>query len=235
MSQLELIIPAYNESLRIEKTLRSYAERFPREYTITVVLNGCTDDTRAVVDRAKTAYLPTLNILEYPEPIGKGGAIIRGWKQSSAEVVAFVDADLSTSPEEMMKIINALGSHDGVIASRFLSESTIMNRQSPLRTLMSKIFALCVKLLFGMPFSDTQCGAKVFRREVVATVLDQVQSHNMAFDVELLYRLRKNTADIIETPTYWIDQKGSASLHSPFLLVVTGFKMLKSLVRLRFS
>lgn len=235
MSQLELIIPAYNESLRIEKTLRSYAEHFPLEYAITVVLNGCTDDTRAVVDRAKTTYFPALNILEYPEAIGKGGAIIRGWKQSQAEIVAFVDADLSTSPEEMMKIINVLRNHDGVIASRFLPQSTIMNRQSPLRTLMSKVFALCVKLLFGMPFSDTQCGAKAFRRQAVLPILDEIQSHNMAFDVELLYRLRKNAADIIETPTYWIDQKGSASLHSPFLLVVTGFKMLKSLVRLRFS
>lgn len=235
MPSVDIIIPAYNEALRIEDTVRAWLASAPADWTITFALNGCTDNTRGVIERAQKDSTRTAVLLEYPEAIGKGGAILRGWQQSTAEIVGFVDADLSTSPEEMKKIVAAIDGHDGVIASRFRPGATVKDRQSTTRTLMSKIFAACVKLLFGMPYTDTQCGAKIFRREALLPHLHAITSHNMAFDVELLWRLHQAHCDIIEVPTFWIDKKGSASLSSPLDLVRTGFTMLKTLVRVRFS
>jgi glycosyltransferase involved in cell wall biosynthesis len=188
-----------------------------------------------VIADVQKEFTRQLVVLDYSEAIGKGGAIIRGWKQSTADVVAFVDADLSTSPAEMKKLVDALPGHDGVIASRFSKGATIIERQSRLRTVMSKVFALSVKMLFGMPFSDTQCGAKVFTRATVNNIIDRVSSTNMAFDVELLWRLYQAHTDVIEIPTYWIDRTGSSSLNSPLALVRTGGTMLRTLLHVRFS
>lgn len=235
MPSVDIIIPAYNEAERIAQTLRAWLVESPADWTITIVLNGCTDNTREVIDEVQRDFTRQAVILEYAEAIGKGGAIMRGWKHSTAEVVGFVDADLSTSPAEMKKLVDALPGHDGVIASRFSKGATIIARQSRLRTLMSKVFALSVKLLFGMPFTDTQCGAKVFTRTAANSVLDRVTSTNMAFDVELLWRLHQRRADIIEVPTYWIDRTGSSSLNSPLALMRTGFTMLRTLFHVRFS
>ncbi|MCW1930477.1 MAG: glycosyltransferase family 2 protein [Candidatus Kerfeldbacteria bacterium] len=235
MKSVDIIIPAYNEAGRIAQTLRAWLVEAPAEWTITIALNGCTDNTHQVIASVQRDFTRQLVVLDYKEAIGKGGAIVRGWQQSRADIVGFVDADLSTSPAEMKKLVDALPGHDGVIASRFSKGATIIERQSRVRTLMSKVFALAVKILFGMPYSDTQCGAKVFTRAAVQSVLDRVHATNMAFDVELLWRLHQHDARIVEVPTYWVDRTGSSSLNSPFALLRTGSTMLRTLLHVRFS
>lgn len=231
---IDVIIPAYNEGKRIEATVAAYLNFFVRaDVKIIVVLNGCTDNSRQVVEKMQKQFPRRVEILEITQA-SKGAAILAGWQTAQAEVVGFVDADGATSPAEFNKLIQALDCHDGVIASRFMPESKIFQRQSIWRTIMSHLFKASVKILFNLPYLDTQCGAKIFRKEMVSRVMPQIRAINMNFDVDLLWRLHRVSADIVEVPTIWYDQPGSAALGTKKQFFAQGIKMFISLLRLRF-
>lgn len=229
-----IVIPAFNEEHRIGPTLEKYARFFGSRAQLIVVLNGCTDNTLAVVQNMHTMY-PTITMINIPEPIGKGAAIVQGWQASSADVIGFVDADGSTSPEEFQKLFDALKGHDGVIASRFLPGARVVQRQSVIRTMMSHGFIMVTKPLFRLPYRDTQCGAKLFRHQVLVPLLPNLHETGMLFDLELLLALQRAGADIVEIPTTWVDQPGSASLGSHSKFFREGFRMLRGLLRLKIS
>ncbi len=235
MPNIDLIIPAYNEAHRIGPTLRTYLEYFDESVQLTVVLNGCTDNTAQVVAQYQSWAGPRLRMITIPGAVGKGTAIVEGWKQATAELVGFVDADASTNPAEFEKLLRGLGENDGIIASRFLPGASIVNRQSPLRTLMSKAFAATVQIIFRMPYRDTQCGAKIFKQAVVAPILAELKETSMVFDVELLWKLHQRGANITEIPTYWVDKAGSPLLGQTGSFLKTGSSMVASLFRIRFK
>jgi glycosyltransferase involved in cell wall biosynthesis len=121
---LLLLIPAYNEELRIEPVLRDYARYFKEHYRgkfqLIVVLNGCTDDTIGVVRRVAAEYL-SVSAWEFTEAIGKGGALIEGLKLAPlAEVIGYVDADGASPPHAFHDLVNRIGEADCVIGSRWL-------------------------------------------------------------------------------------------------------------------
>lgn len=233
MPKTDLIIPAYNEQHRIRRTLLQYIHFFNTDVRLVVVLNGCTDDTLSVVKKIQAKYPERVHTEDVKAAIGKGGAIIHGWKFSDAEYIGFVDADGATPPEEFKKLINALPDHDGIIASRFLPNSTIHQRQSFLRTIVSHLSIRIIRLLFSLPYNDTQCGAKIFKGEVIRNVLPHLKEHGLMFDVELLWILHHWKYDIKEMPTVWIDQPGSAMLGSHFKFLKTAYKMLFTVIKLR--
>ncbi len=233
MDNIDLIVPAYNEEHRIRPMLLEYLEYFNDDLAITVVLNGCTDNTKIVVETLQQKYPNRLSLLEFKEAIGKGKAVIEGWKHATAPILGFVDADASTSANEFEKILHSLNEYDGIIGSRFMKGGIVINRQSPLRTIMSRFFAYTVKFIFHLPYADTQCGAKIFRRETVLPILDTLKESSMVFDVELLWKLKK--ANIAEIPTYWVDKEGSSSLGKPIKFFKTGIEMVTALFRIRFS
>ena len=237
---IDIIIPAYNEEHRIEPTLRSYADYFNNTVQLTVVLNGCTDNTLKVVESVQKKHYEQIKIINVLEPIGKGGAIVRGWKESSAEWLGFLDADGSTSAAEFQKVIEAAlkeasSGASGAIASRFHPEGKVIDRQSVLRKISSRGFVWWVRLLFGMPYIDTQCGAKLFTREALKGVLDKVHATDMTFDVELLWRLYQNGVIANEVPSIWIDKPGSAALGTWRDFLGTGFRMIYRLWNLRLT
>ena len=122
-TSLAIIIPAYNEEKRIERTLRAYSDyaalmlhQHGIKTTIFVVLNGCVDNTRAVVER-----ITSIHIIELKEA-GKGLAITAGFKaalKTDATMIGFVDADMATSPQAFYSLLNQASGYDGVIASRY--------------------------------------------------------------------------------------------------------------------
>ena len=120
-----------------------------------------------------------------------------------------------------------------MIASRFIGGATVVNRTSHLRSVMSQFFVQFVRVLFWLPFQDTQCGAKLFRRESITEIEDTLKTTNMQFDVELLWKLNRAHKRIIEIPTTWVDQPGSAQLGSKFGFFQTGVKMVLSLLSIR--
>ena len=210
---LLLLIPAYNEERRIEPVLRDYARYFQAHYhgkfQLVVVLNGCTDDTLGVVQRVGADY-PAVTALEFPGAIGKGGALIEGLKLAPlADLIGYVDADGATPPHAYHELVKHVGGVDCVIGSRWLPGAVLHVEQSGQRRFASRGFHLIVQLLFRMNLHDTQCGAKVMRREAVEKVHSSLRIADMAFDINLLYSLKRAGYRILEVPTEWTDKIGS--------------------------
>jgi len=229
---LLLLIPAHNEERRIEPVLRDYACYFRDHYRgpfqLVVVLNGCRDNTRGVVERVAREF-PTIRFLDFPEPIGKGGALIEGLKLAAqAEAIGYVDADGATPPRAFHDLVRHLGEADCVIGSRWLPGAILHQMQSGRRRFASRVFHAIVQLLFWMNIRDTQCGAKVLRRQAVARIHDSLRIADMAFDINLLYSLKRAGGRILEVPTEWTDQVGSK-----VTLFRTSLTMLLSVLRIR--
>ena len=229
---LLLLIPAYNEERRIEPVLRDYAryfkENYPGKFQLVVVLNGCTDDTLGVVQRVSTEY-PSVTALEFPGAIGKGGALIEGLKLAPlAEIIGYVDADGATPPHALHDLARRIDEADCVIGSRWLPGAVLHVEQSGRRQFASRMFHLIVQGLFWMNIRDTQCGAKVMRREAVEKVHSFLRIADMAFDINLLYALHREGYRILEVPTEWTDMIGSK-----VTLFGTSFVMFLSVLRIR--
>ena len=211
--RLLILIPAYNEEARIGPVLRLYAEFFGRHYAgpfqLVVVLNGCHDNTLGVVRRVAEDF-PAVGWLDFPAPIGKGGALIEGLKLAgNADLIGYVDADGATPPGAFLALVQRTDAADCVIGSRWLPGAVIHQSQTGDRRFASRVFHFIVQLLFWMHIRDTQCGAKVMRRAVVEKIHPTLRIADMAFDINLLYSIRRAGFKILEVPTEWTDQAGS--------------------------
>jgi glycosyltransferase involved in cell wall biosynthesis len=231
---LLILIPAYNEERRIEPVLRDYAQFFGRNYSgkfqLVVMLNGCTDNTLGVVQRV-AAEFPTVRADEFKQPIGKGGALIEGLKLASQEdLIGYVDADGATPPHAFLELVKKMSEADCVIGSRWMRGAVIHQSQAGHRQFASRAFHLVVQLWFWMNIHDTQCGAKVMRREVVEKIHPYLRIADLAFDINLLVSIKRAGFRILEVPTEWTDQAGSKVTSSLFRSSLT---MLLSVVRIR--
>jgi len=232
--RLSIVIPAYNEAARIEPMLRAYRAGFGDDVEILVVANGCTDDTAEVARQAAVVGAVSVEVIEIREAIGKGAAVRAGFARARGDWVGFVDADLATSPGEFASLAAAAERADGAIASRWARGAHIVGR-TPLRWLAGRMFAGIVQMMFGLPYADTQCGAKIFHRRYLPFYLAHARVTDLAFDVEMLLLLGAAGARLAEVPTEWVAQPGSASLGSPLSFVRHGMQMVRSLLRLRSS
>jgi glycosyltransferase involved in cell wall biosynthesis len=208
-----LLIPAYNEEQRIEPVLRDYARHFrqayPGRFQMVVVLNGCVDDTLGVVRKVANDY-PEVTHLNFPGRIGKGGALIEGLKLApEADLIGYVDADGATAPGAFLDLVRQCDRADCVIGSRWLPGAVLHVAQSNRRRFFSRAFHLLVEVLFRMHIADTQCGAKVMRRAAVERIHSSLTIADMAFDINLLYSLKRAGFSILEAPTEWTDKMGS--------------------------
>ena len=240
--KISIIIPAYNEQSRIERTVRAYHKFFAqKQHTdfldceLVIVANGCTDNTMAVVERVRNDLAATndsiviLNLLQG----GKGLAIKAGFADAltrNNDMIGFVDADMATSPEAFYDLIVNMGDYDGTIASRYMPGAQIFPPRPAYKRWGSRlIYEPFVKLLFGLSYYDLQCGAKIFKRYVLEKVTPQLTIRQWAFDVELLYLCKKFGYTIKEVPTVWHDQEDSK------LTLVGGLKMFWYLFKLRLA
>jgi len=232
---LLLLIPAYNEERRLPPVLEAYLDHFknhwPGPFRLVVILNGCRDNTAGVVQLAEQRH-PSLAHLEFTGAIGKGGALIEGLKLApTSDLVGYVDADGATPPEAFFDLATraAKGEADCVIASRWIPGARVDVAQAKDRRRASRLFHHAVEALFWMGIKDTQCGAKVMRREAVERIQPFLQLADLAFDVNLLYSLKRAGFTIAEVPTIWTDKSGSKVAFN----VQTSLNMLLSLFRLR--
>ena len=212
-SSLLILIPAYNEADRIEPVLQEYASFFranyPGSFEILVVLNGCRDNTLEVV-QGVAAHFPEIKSLDFPAPIGKGGALIEGLKLANrGELIGYVDADGATSPKAFLDLVRCCDRADCVIGSRWIAGAVLHQQQSRNRQVFSRMFHFMVQCLFRMNIVDTQCGAKVMKREAIERVHASLRITDVAFDINLLYCLKREGYKILEVATEWTDKAGS--------------------------
>lgn len=231
---LLLLIPAYNEERRIEPVLREFATYFRDHYQgkfqLVVVLNGCRDNTLGVVQRVATEF-PSIRAVDFPAPIGKGGALIEGLKLApTADLVGYVDADGASPPRAFHELVKLTQRADCVIGSRWLPGAVLHQAQTRLRRFTSRCFHLIVEMLFWMHIKDTQCPCKVIRRAAVEKIHSSLRIADLAFDVNLLYSLKHAGFSVLEVPTEWTDKIGSKVTSSLFRSSLT---MFLSVVRIR--
>lgn len=246
--KLSIIIPAHNEEQRLPPVLKAYAEFFTRKYgdqvELILVPNGCDDRTAQVAEVLRESF-PIIRILSDPGRVGKGGAVMLGARYATGDLIGFVDADGATSPEAFDDLVENIGSAGCIIASRWMKDSIVEPKQPVSRRIASRIFNTMVNIMFGFRVSDTQCGAKLFRKKAMDEILPQLGITRWAFDVDMLFHVRMFGYDIIEIPTVWRDAAGSkirvvkAScdmtlalirlrlVYSPFKWVVTFYNHLK--------
>jgi len=202
---LSVIIPAYNEELRLPGTLEriaTYLSSCGREAEVLVVDDGSKDGTAAVAEYFRIK-IPTLRVVSNGVNRGKGYSVRHGMQEARGRIALFTDADLSAPIEEAGKLIDALESNDVAIGSRAMDRSLITVHESPFREFAGIIFNKIVRIILWLPFVDTQCGFKAFRRERCGIIFEQQKIERFGFDPELLYLARHHGLRAVEIPVRW--------------------------------
>lgn len=208
--RLDIIIPAHNEQHRIGQTLEDYTRRWSDpEVRFVVALDDCTDFTADLVGR-HGADDSRVHATSFPR-LGKGGVLAESFRHSAADYVAFVDADGATPPEELMRLVETCQALDSdvAIASRYHPAAVLPAHRSRARTVAGRCFAAAVRRLFGLSYFDTQCGAKVLRRDAAERITPLLSSRDFVFDVDLLTTAHALGLRVAEVPTVWLDKDGS--------------------------
>lgn len=212
--RLSLIIPAYNESTRIQPGLAvvaNYLNAQPYRSELLIVDDGSRDDT-ADICRAAIATLPQARVISYRPNRGKGYAVRAGVLAAQGEWVAFLDADTSTLPDEIdnaWRVAEATGA-DMVIGSRSHPAAEITQHAPWFRRLSTDIFTHTRSALVGLrQYHDTQCGFKFYRLNKARPLYEKAIINRFMFDVEILYLAEKAGLRVVEMPVRWTDAKGS--------------------------
>ena len=199
--ELSIIVPAYNEEKRIENTLKNYSNFFDSKkikYELIVVCNGCIDNTVKIVKKFINKN-KNIKLLEYKSKIGKGGAVLEGFKKALGKNIGFLDADDAFNLEDIYeKLIKNLKKYDCVIASKWKNQEFSNVNEGILRKFLSRGWNLLVKILFGLNFKDTQGGAKFLTKKALESIDLNFQCKGFEFDVELLVKLNRKKNKIKE-------------------------------------
>ncbi len=203
--ELSIIVPAYNEELRLPPTLEkiaAYIHAANHSVEVIVVDDGSKDNTISVAESFR-GLIPTLRVVSNGKNRGKGYSVRHGMQEARGEVVLFTDADLSAPIDEVEKLLPALSDHEVAIGSRAVDRSLITVHESPFREFAGIIFNKIVRAILWLPFVDTQCGFKAFKREPCKIIFEQQTIERFGFDPELLYLARHHGLRAIEIPVVW--------------------------------
>lgn len=202
---LSIVIPAFNEALRLPLSLERIAEyirQSGRKTEVLIVDDGSSDATAQVAESFSNR-IPLLRVIPNVKNRGKGYSVRHGMLEAQGDIVLFSDADLSAPIEEADKLIATLDGHDVAIGSRALDRSLIAVHESRFREFAGIIFNKIVRLVLRLPFVDTQCGFKAFRRERCRIIFEQQRIERFGFDPELLYLARHHGLRSAEIPVRW--------------------------------
>jgi len=207
-----LVIPAYNEADRISLLL---SELDDEAFEYIFVCDG-TDNTPEIIRSHFQGQNYHIQCLTFSKRQGKGGGVMAGFNAAHAPLIGFIDADQSVSLRTIKKLFKELehalrsDPHFGaIIGSRYVKNSNIKKQQPISRRIMSRCFNLATKVLFGLSYHDTQCGAKVCTKEVFDAIAKDMISTGFEFDVELIWRLEQAGYLVHEIGIEWTDTDDS--------------------------
>lgn len=229
---LSVVVPAYNEAARIERSLDktlAFLSTRADAVELVVVDDGSRDRTAEVVEAFAREH-PAVRLVRLPDNRGKGAAIRAGVAATRGERVLMMDADLATPIEELVALERALDGGAAVAtASRAIGTSDVRRAQSALRVLLGRLGNLWIRAWAVPGIHDTQCGFKLFRREVVKELFSRQKLNGFAFDVEILFLAHRLSLPVCEVPVNWHNQEGSK-----VNLALDSMKMLRDLLKLKF-
>lgn len=228
---LAVIVPAYNEEVRLGATLEAlhtYYSQQPYTWEVTVVSDGSSDRTNELVTEFAREH-PQFKLISYSPNRGKGYAVRKGMLECEGEILLFCDADLATPQEETAKLLAHIRQGaDVAIGSRPLKESHLEKRQPLYREMLGRAFNLAVRLLAVPGIYDTQCGFKMFTAEAAEKVFIRCCLDGFSFDFEAIMIARDMGMRIDEVPIRWFHREGSK-----VSLLRDGPRMLADLARIR--
>ena len=207
-SSLSIVLPCFDEADRLPGTLAAYLAHFPpsrAEVELIVVDDGSTDGTSAIADQIAAAD-PRVRVVRTPHNHGKGYAVRVGVQAAQGELVVFTDADGSYGPDQLERVVAALERAPVAIGARLGRQA---GTGSPLRRLASRVFNRAMRLLLGLPYADTQCGLKGFRRGAAEAVFQRARVDGFAFDAEALLVARRLGIEVVEVAVTAEERQGS--------------------------
>jgi len=203
--QLSIVIPSFNEEQRLPATLEriaSYIRASGRKTEVIVVDDGSMDSTARVAESFR-GKIEDIRVVPNGQNRGKGYSVRRGSLEARGEIVLFTDADLSAPIEEADKLLAKLDEYDLAIGSRAVNRELIEVHESMFREFAGIIFNRIVRVILRLPFVDTQCGFKAFRREKCQIIFEQQTIERFGFDPELLYLARHHGLRTAEVAVRW--------------------------------
>jgi putative flippase GtrA len=227
--QVDIVVPVRNEERDLAPSVRrlvSYLrESFPFSARITIADNGSTDATWAIASSLAREW-PEVRAVHMDLP-GRGRALRAIWSESDAEVLAYMDVDLSTDLNALLPLVAPLlsGHSDLAIGTRLARGSRVV--RGPKRELISRSYNLLLRTLMGARFSDAQCGFKAIRRDQARALLPLTQDTGWFFDTELLVLAERAGLRIHEIPVDWVDD-----LDSRVDIIATALADLRGMARL---
>jgi glycosyltransferase involved in cell wall biosynthesis len=226
---VEVVVPVFNEQRALPASIRRLHEHLttelPYAWRIVIANNASTDDT-ARVAAALAASLPGVEVLDLPQK-GRGHALREAWLRSDADVLCYMDVDLSTDLNALLPLVAPLvtGHSDVAIGTRLARGAHVV--RGPRRELVSRSYNRLLRLSLGARFSDAQCGFKAIRADVARRLLPAVRDEAWFFDTELLMLAQTEGLRIHEVPVDWVDDPDSR-----VDLARTALEDLKGIVRL---
>ena len=227
---VEVVVPVYNEQDTLLKNipaLCAYLETyFPYRWSVVIADNASTDATLSVAE-GLAANDPHVRILHLKEK-GRGRALKATWLASEADIVAYMDVDLSTNLWSFLPLVAPLatGHSDVAIGSRLLRGAMVTRQWK--REVISRCYNLLIKAMFRNGFSDAQCGFKAIKRGVAQELLPRVEDNEWFFDTELLLLAEERGYRVSEVPVDWVED-----LDSRVDITSTALKDVKGLLRVR--
>jgi len=209
--QVDIVVPVKDEERDLAPSVRrlcSYLrEQFPFTARITIADNGSTDKTWAVAT-ALSREFASVSAIHMEEP-GRGRALRAIWAASDADVLAYMDVDLSTDLNALLPLVAPLlsGHSDIAIGTRLARGSRVI--RGPRREVISRSYNLLLRASLGAEFTDAQCGFKAIRRDQARALLPLTQDTGWFFDTELLVLAERAGLRIHEVPVDWIDDTDS--------------------------
>lgn len=228
---VDVVIPVYNEEQSLPRSIVILADflktNLRNPWQIIIADNASTDETQSVSEMLCDRY-PGVTYLRIPQK-GRGRALKAAWLDSTADIVSYMDVDLSTALLHFPRLVASLEQGYHVAIGSRLSRGSRITR-SLKREFVSRSYNMLIKSMFWPPFADAQCGFKALTRETAEAIVPHIKNDNWFFDTELLIIAAKRGYKINQVPVKWDDDPNSSVNISG-----TAFEDIKGLLRLRFG
>jgi glycosyltransferase involved in cell wall biosynthesis len=230
MARVDVVLPVFNEEHVLARSVRTLhlflTENLHHEWRIVVADNGSRDGTLAIAQEL-ASELDNVECVHVPEP-GRGRALTKVWLASDADVLAYMDIDLSTDLGAFPRLVSAVADQGNDVAAGTRLGAGAETQRSLKREVLSRGFVFLINLAFGTRLRDTQCGFKAVTRECAQRLLPQIQDPGWFWDTELLLLAAKGGWKVAFVPVRWLEDKDSR-----VKIGSTVWRDLKGLARMR--